>query len=66
MAKIVLKTIPSNNGVVNTLISIAQLSDLTARELEGSDIPVTDSFQWELQIIISALSVTIGSKLLFN
>ena len=45
MAKIVLKTIPSNNGVVNTLISIAQLSDLTARELEGSDIPVTDSFQ---------------------
>ena len=43
--QIVLKTIPSINGVVNTFSSIAQLSDLTARELEGSDIPVTDSFQ---------------------
>ena len=45
MAQIVLKTIPNNNGVVNTFISIAQLIDLTARELEESVIPVTDSFQ---------------------
>ena len=40
----VIKTFPSKTGVDNTLISIAQLIDLTAWELEGSVILVTVTF----------------------
>ena len=51
----VLKTFPNNNGVDNTFMSIAQLIDRAACELDWSETVDTDTFQLTV-VVLRAVS----------